>query len=133
MKPTPFKCGNYFKIGLNEKFADQIFIPLEKLHGISAYEGTRIGLTICKKNISRHGRSIFVKSQEGQGSTFTLPEIQSPVHLKKPLRPFQGPIISNNGPLNKDNYFFTIFAQVSRRVTTLLNTGVAELVLSTQK
>jgi signal transduction histidine kinase len=50
LKPTPFKCGNYFKIGLNEKFADQIFIPLEKLHGISAYEGTGIGLTICKKN-----------------------------------------------------------------------------------
>jgi light-regulated signal transduction histidine kinase (bacteriophytochrome) len=66
-------------IGLNKKFADQIFIPLEKLHGISAYVGNRIDLTICKKIISRHGRSIFVKSQEGQGSTFNLPEIQSPV------------------------------------------------------
>ena len=49
-------------IALNEKFADHIFIPLEKLHGISAYEGTGIGLTICKKIISRHGGSIFVKS-----------------------------------------------------------------------
>jgi len=69
-------------IGLNEKFADRIFIPLERLHGMSAYEGTGIGLAICKKIISRHGGSIFVKSQEGQGSTFTftLPEIQSPIH-----------------------------------------------------
>jgi signal transduction histidine kinase len=69
-------------IGLNEKFAERIFIPLERLHGMSAYEGTGIGLAICKKIISRHGGSIFVKSQEGQGSTFTftLPEIQSPVH-----------------------------------------------------
>lgn len=69
-------------IGLNEKFADRIFIPLERLHGMSAYEGTGIGLAICKKIISRHGGSIFVKSQEGQGSTFTftLPETQSPVH-----------------------------------------------------
>jgi signal transduction histidine kinase len=69
-------------IGLNEKFAERIFIPLERLHGISAYEGTGIGLAICKKIISRHGGSIFVKSQEGQGSTFTftLPEIQSPIH-----------------------------------------------------
>ena len=69
-------------IGLNEKFAERIFIPLERLHGISAYEGTGIGLAICKKIISRHGGSIFVKSQEGQGATFTftLPEIQSPIH-----------------------------------------------------
>jgi signal transduction histidine kinase len=69
-------------IGLNEKFADRIFIPLERLHGISAYEGTGIGLAICKKIISRHGGSIFVKSQEGHGSTFTfiLPETQSPVN-----------------------------------------------------
>jgi signal transduction histidine kinase len=69
-------------IGLNEKFADRIFLPLERLHGMSAYEGTGIGLAICKKIISRHGGSIFVKSQEGQGATFTftLPEIQSPVH-----------------------------------------------------
>jgi light-regulated signal transduction histidine kinase (bacteriophytochrome) len=42
-------------IGLNEKFADRIFIPLERLHGMSAYEGTGIGLSICKKIISRHG------------------------------------------------------------------------------
>jgi signal transduction histidine kinase len=69
-------------IGLNEKFADRIFVPLERLHGMSAYEGTGIGLAICKKIISRHGGSIFVKSQEGQGATFTftLPEIQSPIH-----------------------------------------------------
>jgi signal transduction histidine kinase len=69
-------------IGLNEKFSDRIFVPLERLHGISAYEGTGIGLAICKKIISRHGGSIFVKSQEGHGSTFTftLPEIQTPVN-----------------------------------------------------
>ena len=69
---------------MNKKFDDRIFIPLEKLYGKSAYgsTGTGIGLAICKKIISRHGGSIFVKSQEGQGSTFTftLPEIQSPVH-----------------------------------------------------
>ena len=69
-------------IGLNEKFAERIFIPLERLHGMSAYEGTGIGLAICKKIISRHGGTISVKSQEGQGSTFTftLPEIQSPMY-----------------------------------------------------
>ena len=72
------KSENSFSVG--EKFADRIFIPLERLHGMSTYEGTGIGLAICKKIISRHGGSIFVKSQEGHGSTFTLPETQSPVH-----------------------------------------------------
>ena len=66
-------------IGLDEKFSDRIFAPLERLHGISTYEGTGIGLAICKKIVSRHRGSIFVKSQEGQGATFTftLPEIQA--------------------------------------------------------
>ncbi len=66
-------------IGLDEeKFSDRIFAPLERLHGTSAYEGTGIGLAICKKIITRHSGSIFVRSQEGQGATFTftLPEVQ---------------------------------------------------------
>jgi light-regulated signal transduction histidine kinase (bacteriophytochrome) len=67
-------------IGLNVRFADRISIPLERLHGMSAYEGTGIGLAICKKIISRHGGSIFVKSQERQGFTFILPEIKPLVY-----------------------------------------------------
>ena len=40
-------------IGLDEKFSERIFIPLERLHGRSSYEGTGIGLAICKKIASR--------------------------------------------------------------------------------
>jgi light-regulated signal transduction histidine kinase (bacteriophytochrome) len=40
-------------IGLDEKFSEKIFIPLERLHGRSSYEGTGIGLAICKKIASR--------------------------------------------------------------------------------
>ena len=60
-------------IGLNdEKFSERIFAPLERLHGNSTYEGTGIGLAICKKIITRHRGSIFVKSREGEGATFSF-------------------------------------------------------------
>jgi signal transduction histidine kinase len=67
-------------IGLDEKFSKRIFVPLERLHGRSDYEGTGIGLAICKKIASRHGGNISVKSQPGKGSTFivTLPKRQAP-------------------------------------------------------
>jgi signal transduction histidine kinase len=69
-------------IGLDEKFSERIFIPLERLHGRSAYEGTGIGLAICKKIVSRHKGSIYVNSRLGEGSTFTvtLPKRQHPSH-----------------------------------------------------
>ncbi len=59
-------------IGLDEKFAERIFRPLERLHGRSSYEGTGIGLAICKKIVSRHRGKITVKSQLGDGSKFTV-------------------------------------------------------------
>ncbi len=65
-------------IGLDEKFSERIFRPLERLHGRSSYEGTGIGLAICKKIVSRHRGKITVKSQLGEGSKFivTLPKRQ---------------------------------------------------------
>jgi signal transduction histidine kinase len=66
-------------IGFNEKYIDKIFQPLERLHGRSAYEGSGIGLAICKKIVDRHHGTISAKSAEGKGSTFiiTLPEKQT--------------------------------------------------------
>ncbi len=64
-------------IGFDECQADRIFKPFERLHGRSEYEGSGIGLSICKKIVERHGGAITVQSAKGKGATFivTLPEM----------------------------------------------------------
>lgn len=62
-------------IGFDEKYLDRIFQPFQRLHGRGEYEGSGIGLSICRKIVERHGGSITAKSQPGIGSKFiiTLP------------------------------------------------------------
>jgi len=66
-------------IGFEQAYADRIFEPFQRLHGRSEYEGTGIGLTICRKIAERHGGSIMAKGVPGHGSTFivTLPVKQA--------------------------------------------------------
>lgn len=59
-------------IGFDEQYVDRIFKPFERLHGRSAYEGTGMGLAICKKIVKRHGGSIQVESQLNEGCKFTI-------------------------------------------------------------
>lgn len=62
-------------IGFDEKYLDRIFTLFQRLHGRSAYEGTGMGLAICKRIVERHHGAITAKSVPGKGSTFivTLP------------------------------------------------------------
>jgi signal transduction histidine kinase len=62
-------------IGFDQKFADQIFDVFQRLHTRHQYEGTGIGLAVCRKITDRHGGSIVAQSSEGHGATFivTLP------------------------------------------------------------
>jgi signal transduction histidine kinase len=59
-------------IGFDEKYLDRLFKPFQRLHGQSAYEGTGIGLAICKKIAERHGGSITARSAPGQGACFLV-------------------------------------------------------------
>jgi PAS domain S-box-containing protein len=67
-------------IGFDPKFADQIFVVFQRLHTKQEYEGTGIGLAVCRKITDRHGGGIVAQSMEGQGATFvvTLPVKQQP-------------------------------------------------------
>lgn len=59
-------------IGFNPKFAEQIFEIFQRLHGKDDYEGTGIGLALCKKIAENHRGLIFAQSSENKGAAFHL-------------------------------------------------------------
>ncbi len=62
-------------IGIDPQYADRIFLLFQRLHARDEYEGTGIGLSVCRKIVEHHGGKIWVddKHQGGTAMRFTLP------------------------------------------------------------
>jgi signal transduction histidine kinase len=58
-------------LGIAAEHHKKIFEMFRRLHSREAYEGTGMGLSICKKIMEKHGGKITVESAPGNGSTFT--------------------------------------------------------------
>jgi len=67
-------------IGIEPECQENVFAMFKRVHNGTMYEGTGVGLAVCKKIIARHGGQIGVESQLDEGSTFwfTLPLAASP-------------------------------------------------------
>jgi PAS domain S-box-containing protein len=59
-------------IGFDEKYRDRIFQIFQRLHGRAEYEGTGIGLAICRKIVDRHSGAITANSTPGAGAKFVI-------------------------------------------------------------
>ena len=65
-------------IGFDPKYKEEIFLVFKRLHSYHEFEGSGVGLSICKKIVEKHNGSILADSTPGEGSTFIieLPEVQ---------------------------------------------------------
>lgn len=63
-------------IGIDQQYADRVFVIFQRLHAKDAYDGTGIGLSLCKKIVEFHGGEIWVDTSVSEGTTvrWTLPD-----------------------------------------------------------
>jgi two-component system sensor kinase FixL len=73
--PTEEQCRIVVEdngIGFDEKYRDRIFDVFQRLHPREVFEGTGIGLSLCRKIVDRHGGQIIAHGTPGQGSQFEV-------------------------------------------------------------
>ena len=86
-------------IGIQPEYADRVFVIFQRLHGREAYDGTGIGLALCRKIVEYHGGRIWVDPDAVVGATirFTLPS-EAPIRDVEPVAPPAAPITESTVP-----------------------------------
>ncbi len=74
-------------IGIPSKHLYRVFNAFERFHDKKLFQGTGVGLAICKRIIESHGGRIWVESEENQGTTFFFVLPKDPMELKSPNQP----------------------------------------------
>jgi light-regulated signal transduction histidine kinase (bacteriophytochrome) len=67
-------------IGIDPQYAERVFVIFQRLHPKDVYEGTGIGLALCKKIVEYHGGRIWLGDADGPGTSicWTLPAVADP-------------------------------------------------------
>ncbi len=65
-------CVSDNGIGFDTQYADKIFLPFQRLHGRDQYQGTGIGLAVCRRIVERHGGTLTAISEPGKGTQMRI-------------------------------------------------------------